>query len=128
MDRIKDALHRAEAALDHWGKPGWIGAMILGFILAWPVGLAILFYMIWSGRMGKQCNSKWNRGWRSRMQPSPTGNSAFDAYRAETIKRLEEEQTAFEDFLIRLRDAKDKAEFDMFMAERRRRDDEPTPA
>jgi len=50
------------------------------------------------------------------MQPS--GNTAFDAYREETLKRLEEEQAAFERFLKRLRAARDKAEFDQFMDER----------
>lgn len=48
-----------------------------------------------------------------------TGNHAFDSYRDETLKRLEEEQSAFEGFLDRLRQAKDKAEFDQFMTEQR---------
>ena len=47
-----------------------------------------------------------------------SGNSAFDAYKADTLRRLEEEQTNFESFLTRLRDAKDKAEFDQFMDDR----------
>ena len=47
-----------------------------------------------------------------------SGNTAFDAYKAETLRRLEEEQDSFEAFLGRLRDAKDKAEFDQFMDER----------
>jgi hypothetical protein len=47
-----------------------------------------------------------------------SGNSAFDAYRDETIQRLEEEQANFEAFLERLREAKDKSEFDQFMDER----------
>lgn len=49
-----------------------------------------------------------------------SGNSAFDEYRTETLKRLEEEQREFKDFLGRLRFAKDRAEFDQFMTERRR--------
>jgi hypothetical protein len=49
---------------------------------------------------------------------------AFDEYRVETLKRLEEEQTEFKDFLDRLRHAKDKEEFDAFMAQHRPR---PTP-
>jgi hypothetical protein len=53
--------------------------------------------------------------------PSSSGNRAFDEYRAETLRRLEEEQREFRDFLERLRLAKDKAEFDQFMAERRNR-------
>ncbi len=52
---------------------------------------------------------------------APSGNRAFDEYRAETLRRLEEEQREFMDFLNRLRHAKDKAEFDQFMAERSRR-------
>jgi len=47
-----------------------------------------------------------------------SGNSAFDAYKTETLRRLEEEQDNFEAFLKRLRDAKDKAEFDQFMDDR----------
>lgn len=48
-----------------------------------------------------------------------SGNTAFDDYRSETLKRLEDEQKEFSGFLDRLRRAKDKAEFDQFMAERR---------
>jgi hypothetical protein len=51
--------------------------------------------------------------------PSTSGNRAFDDYRAETLKRLEEEQREFKDFLARLRFARDRSEFDQFMAERR---------
>jgi hypothetical protein len=50
---------------------------------------------------------------------APTGNRAFDEYRQETLKRLEEEASEFKTFLDRLRHAKDKAEFDQFMADRR---------
>jgi len=57
--------------------------------------------------------------------PSTSGNRAFDEYRSETLKRLEEEQHEFKDFLARLRFAKDRAEFDQFMAERRSRPFEP---
>jgi hypothetical protein len=37
------------------------------------------------------------------------------------LRRLEDEQRDFFEFLNRLRQAKDKAEFDQFMAERARR-------
>ena len=47
-----------------------------------------------------------------------SGNRAFDTYKSETLRRLEEEQNNFEAFLERLREAKDKAEFDEFMEER----------
>lgn len=49
---------------------------------------------------------------------SSSGNTAFDAYKAETLRRLMSEQEAFEAFLERLRAAKDKSEFDQFMDER----------
>jgi len=47
--------------------------------------------------------------------------SAFDEYRAEALRRLEEEQREFMAFLDRLRLARDKVEFDQFMAEHGRR-------
>jgi hypothetical protein len=56
--------------------------------------------------------------------PPSSGNHAFDEYRAETVRRLEDEQREFREFLERLRFARDRAEFDQFMAERRNR---PTP-
>ena len=56
--------------------------------------------------------------------PPSSGNRAFDEYRVETLKRLEEEQVEFRDFLDRLRHAKDKEEFDQFMAQHKTR---PTP-
>lgn len=57
-----------------------------------------------------------------------SGNRAFDEYRAETLRRLEEEQREFKEFLDRLRHAKDKVEFDQFMTERRRQDGPGTQA
>ena len=57
--------------------------------------------------------------------PATSGNRAFDDYRSETLKRLEEEQREFKDFLARLRFARDRAEFDQFMTERRSRPFEP---
>ena len=57
--------------------------------------------------------------------PTSSGNRAFDDYRSETLKRLEDEQREFKEFLSRLRYAKDRAEFDQFMAARRQRPLEP---
>lgn len=133
--------------IDEYGRPAWIAAIVLGFIVWWPVGLTLLAFAIWSGRMG--CSRYGMERWqakmgrmqekmdrmRGRMQgesggfwsaPS-SGNKAFDDYRTETLRRLEEEQREFQDFLARLREAKDKAEFDQFMADRRGRGGE-TPA
>mgnify|MGYP002387727885 FL=1 len=65
-------------------------------------------------------------GW-GRGGPS-SGNRAFDEYRSETLRRLEDEQREFHDFLGRLRMARDKAEFDQFMTERRNNPPANTPA
>lgn len=111
---------RSEAWLDERGKGAWIAAMVLGFVFVWPVGLAILAYMIWSNRMfSKSCNAVGRRNARhARHAMKSSGNRAFDTYKSETLRRLEEEQNNFEAFLERLREAKDKAEFDEFMEER----------
>jgi hypothetical protein len=50
-----------------------------------------------------------------------SGGHAFDEYRAEMLRRLEQEEREFREFLERARTAKDRAEFDQFMAERRAR-------
>lgn len=73
--------------------------------------------------MWQSCMPPWAR-WGSGSNATPpapptSGNHAFDEYRAETLRRLEEEQNEFSSFLERLRFAKDKAEFDQFMADRR---------
>jgi len=120
--------------LDDIGKPAWIALMVVSFIIWWPIGLAALAFLIWSGRMGCGHHGNWHERrehWRAAREewrafkrgdypamPS-SGNAVFDDYRAETLKRLEEEQKEFTGFLDRLRRAKDQAEFDQFMAERR---------
>lgn len=108
---------KSEAWLDSKGKGAWIAAMVLGFIFFWPVGLALLFYMIWSKRMFSKHRSCGKSRRRMHVM-APSGNTAFDSYRDETIRRLEDEQASFESFLERLREAKDKSEFDQFMDER----------
>lgn len=122
---------RPWASRSGW-HPGSIILTVLGFMIWWPIGLAFLLYTLWSGKMG--CwhrDGYWQDRWERKMermrtrmgagfgyQPS-SGNRAFDEYRTETLRRLEDEQRDFKDFLDRLRHAKDKQEFDAFMAERR---------
>ena len=106
---------QAESWLDQRGKGAWIVAMVLGFIFFWPVGLALLAYMIWGKNMFGKCAAR--KSYRHHGFKS-SGNTAFDAYKAETLRRLQDEQENFEAFLQRLRDAKDKSEFDQFMDER----------
>ena len=111
---------KTEAWLDERGKGAWIAAMVLGFIFFWPIGLALLAYMIWSKRMFSNSCRRSRRSGHAMTHLRPTGNSAFDTYKADTLRRLEEEQEKFEEFLQRLREAKDKSEFDQFMDERAR--------
>jgi len=120
--------------------PGMVIATILGFVFWWPVGLAFLFFTL--RRMSMGCWSHQDR-WQNKMErmrnhmerrgfgfggfgPPSSGNRAFDEYRMETLRRLEEEQTEFKDFLDRLRHAKDKEEFDQFMAQHRPRPASPS--
>ncbi|MCH2163033.1 MAG: DUF2852 domain-containing protein [Marinovum sp.] len=110
-------LSRAEMWLDARGKGAWIAAMVLGFVFFWPVGLALVIYMSFSNKWS--CGGRKSHSMRTaHFAMSPSGNSAFDAYKADTLKRLQDEQENFEAFLERLRAAKDKAEFDQFMDER----------
>jgi hypothetical protein len=138
---VQDEPYRPYMHRSPW-HPGWIALTVLGFIFWWPVGLALLFFTIGSRKMGcwsqdrfehkmQRMQNKMDRvrqqmetyGFRGFSPPS-SGNRAFDEYRMETLRRLEEEQVEFKDFLDRLRHAKDKAEFDQFMAQHRPR---PTP-
>ena len=109
---------RSEAWLDDKGKGAWIAVMVLAFILFWPAGLALLAYMIWSKRMFSTSSTKRRDARFGQTVNRSTGNAAFDAYKADTLRRLQEEQDAFEAFLHRLREAKDKAEFDQFLQDR----------
>lgn len=133
--------------LDDIGKPAWIALMVLGFFVWWPLGLAALAFIIWSGRMG--CSAHNSTHWERKMErmhekmdrmrsrmggggpywggSQSSGNAAFDEYKAETLRRLEEEQKEFRAFLDRLRMSKDRVEFDQFMAERRRNGGSETP-
>jgi hypothetical protein len=126
-------------------KPQWspvtIALMVLGFIVFWPLGLAVLAYIVWGEKFGgsaekaqtywnKGCsfvrsNSKHNTGF-ARSGFGSSGNAAFDEYRAEQLKRLEEERArldaeidAFHEYMANLNKAKDREEFDRFMNERR---------
>ncbi|SLN36343.1 hypothetical protein TRL7639_01754 [Falsiruegeria litorea R37] len=115
-------LRRSEAWLDRKGSVAWYAAMILGFVVFWPIGLALLLHMIWSDRMYSKSWSdcSYSRKSKSRNTMRQTGNTAFDSYKADTLARLEQEQVDFEAFLERLREAKDKSEFDQFMNDRAR--------
>ncbi len=112
-------------------RPAWsplmIAIMVVGFIIAWPLGLAVLAYILWGDRfdhMFQDIRAQF-RASQDRQHGAHTGNVAFDEYRSAELKRLEEERrrldamrAEFDEFLRNLRRAKDQEEFDQFMARR----------
>jgi hypothetical protein len=122
-------------------KPMELAAMILGFVLFWPIGLAILGWKMYqaktqyAGDFGQFAQEKWG-GFERRSglgamarefggRPGASGNSAFDEWRKAELERLEEErrkiyeaEKAFYDYQEGLRQAKDREEFERFMASR----------
>jgi hypothetical protein len=127
--------HRRAGRWSPWTAPKGvlIAAMVLGFIVFFPIGLMILGFMIGAGRIGKRwarrygmepgspdAGSAW-AAWSCGSRGRSSGNAAFDEYREDTLRRLEEEQKDFAAYLERLRFAKDRAEFEQFMTERRPR-------
>lgn len=109
-------------------RPAWtplsIALMVIGFIVWWPLGLAMLAWILWGERM-----QDWWAESRHRFQSrGSTGNEAFEEYRRAELERLEherrrldEEATEFHAYLHELRKARDREEFDRFKAERERR-------
>ncbi len=90
-------------------------ATVMAFVFLAPAGLLIAGLALVFGFGGWQSATISTPQRPSASSTRPSGNTAFDAYRTETLRRLEQEQDSFEAFLIRLRDAKDQTEFDSFM-------------
>lgn len=99
---------------------------IIALNMAWPAGVLLAVVLGWRGGFipsfgGRSAPANVVETLRhpvpEQAQPS-TGNASFDAYRVDMLTRLQQEQNKFEGFLDRLRDAKDKTEFDTFMDER----------
>ena len=124
-------------------RPAWtpatIALMVIGFMLFWPLGLAMLAYILWGDRLGdfkREVNratdgmfSNCRRASRAHVR---TGNVAFDDWREKELERLAEEQRKleamreeFDEYVRELRRAKDQEEFDRFMRERK---NNPAPA
>ena len=103
-----------------------IPVTIVALNIFWPAGVALAVILGWRGGFapGRWTGSTGGTIAQTVTTLSPeaekrsSGNASFDAYRADTLRRLEEEQHKFERFLGRLRDAKDQSEFDDFLDER----------
>lgn len=66
----------------------------------------------------------WGLVMPSRLTSSATGNASFEAYRADAVRALEDEQREFDAFVERLRHAADMEAFQAFLASRRNASDE----
>lgn len=114
-------------ALDRRWHPVELAAMIVGFVLFWPIGLAVLAWKKWTGAPARPTQAM-----VAMTGPGDTGNTAFEDYKASELARLEAErrrlfeaQEQFGAHLDRLKRARDRAEFDQFMAERQQSSDAP---
>ena len=134
-------------------RPDWtpatIALMVLGFVVFWPLGLAMLAYILFGERLqafkrdandkldgfSKSCRgaARWGNNGFGRHRPG-TGNMAFDDWRKAEMDRIDEERrkldemrAEFDGYMRELRRAKDQEQFDRFMRERntRRNDIDP---
>lgn len=120
-------------------RPAWtpatIALMVIGFIVFWPLGLAMLAYIIWGDRLDgfkKDVNATTDnvmnaarKGFRNFDGGSvyrSSGNAAFDEWRDQELTRLEAERrkldeakAEFELHMKELRRARDRQEFERFM-------------
>jgi hypothetical protein len=156
-------------------KPVEIVAMVLGFILYWPIGLAILIAKLWQKEsayagdlpsfVGAKMQQKFREKWEQKMgrhgfgmrrkdfynwsvgdpraqrgcggspwqwKPASTGNLAFDEWREAELARIEAEreklraaEQEFSTFVDNLRRAKDREEFERFLAQRNTQPPQP---
>ena len=117
-------------------RPAWtpatIALMVVGFMVFWPLGLAMLAYILWGDRLD-EFRGDWRKARESFMGScrkshrgfARTGNVAFDDWREKELERLAEERrkldetlAEFDEYARELRRAKDQEEFDRFMNQR----------
>jgi hypothetical protein len=112
-------------------RPAWspvtIALMVVGFLIWWPLGLAMLAWILWGERM----QSWWAESRHRVHARGGTGNEAFEEYRRAELdrlererRRLEEEAAEFHAYLNELRRARDREEFDRFKAQHKPRHDD----
>jgi hypothetical protein len=116
-----------------------IAGIVLGFIFVWPAALAYLVWKVMGYPVPNQWKSFLEQNFTRLNDPfrgvaagfanatyRPTGNLAFEEHRRAELARLEEERRrldeearAFGEFVEELKRAKDREEFEAFMAKRR---------
>ena len=141
FNRRNEVKMNATALIRPAWTPATIALMVVGFMVFWPLGFAMLAYIIWGDRLdgfkrdmnratdgifagcrrGSDRAARWGNGGGS----ARTGNVAFDDWREKELERLAEERrkldeamTEFDDYARELRRAKDQEEFERFMANR----------
>lgn len=118
----------AGAPSQAWKRQRWSGweiaLMVIGFVVFWPVGLAILFWILWTKRHGAPAMPAWVGRFTGGFAPA-SGNSAFEDWKRAELDRLEQErrklaqaEQEFAAFLDQLKRARDREEFERFMATR----------
>jgi Protein of unknown function (DUF2852) len=122
-------------------RPEWTVAttalMVLGFIVFWPLGLAMLAYILFGDRIpafkrnfaDKKASMFSGCGMGRNHHRGPhfgTGNVAFDEWRNAELARMDEQRrkldemrAEFDDYMKELRRARDQEEFDRFMRNRK---------
>lgn len=131
-------------------RPAWtpatIALMVLGFMVFWPLGLAMLAYIIWGDRLegfkadvnratdNFACSFRKSTQGQHGMRAS-SGNAAFDDWRDAELARLDEERKKldemrreFDQHMRDLRMARDREEFDRFMANRQASQNKSRPS
>lgn len=115
--------------------------VVFAFITFWPLAVAYLVWKFMGYPMPDNARASFERtferifgrpfqsfqsSFRAASGRQATGNSAFEEYRRHELERLEqerrrldEEAQAFSTFVDELKRAKDREEFDAFMAKRR---------
>ncbi len=118
--------------------PATIALMVLGFVVFWPLGLAMLAFILFGEKLRafkRDANSRADgvfaglRRTKARYETHfGTGNVAFDDWRKAELDRLDEERRRldemreeFDSYVRELHRAKDQEEFDRFMRERKNR-------
>ena len=115
-------------------RRGWeIAGIIVGLFVFWPAALAYVAWKLlgypvpnrWRDFFAQNFSYPFERPFRD-ARFGGTGNLAFEDYRRAELARLDEERRrideearAFRGFVEELKRAKDREEFDAFMAKRR---------
>lgn len=110
---VTDALARGEKWLDDHGTGAWIIAIVAGFMVFPPIGLALLIWVgfarsLYRNRAGREIEVP-------ARTPAADANTAYDAHRAESLDQLDDEQSRFESFVDQVRTRRDRDDFDAYL-------------